>query len=80
MARASNDYLDKSDEELAADIADKKAELFNLRFQAATGQLDNTARLRQAKKDVARRLTEYRSREIAAYEALQASAQNEESA
>ena len=80
MARSPHDYLDKSDEELAADIAEKKAELFNLRFQFATGQLDNTSRLKQAKKDVARRLTEYRSREIAAYEALQAASQNEDSA
>lgn len=80
MAKSAHDYLEKSDEELAADIAEKKAELFNLRFQFATGQLDNTSRLKQAKKDVARRLTEYRSREIAAYEALQAASQNEDTA
>jgi large subunit ribosomal protein L29 len=39
-----------------------RQELFNLRFQHATGQLENTARLRQAKADVARALTEARQR------------------
>jgi large subunit ribosomal protein L29 len=41
-----------------------RTELFNLRFQHATGQLENTARLRQAKQDVARGLTVARSRGI----------------
>ncbi len=41
-----------------------RQELFNLRFQHATGQLENTARLRQAKTDLARALTEARERGI----------------
>lgn len=55
-----------SDEELTTKLKDCRAELFNLRFQMATGQLDNTARVGLVKKDVARILTEIRSRELAA--------------
>ena len=46
-----------SDEELARRLAESREELFNLRFQAATGALENTARLGVAKRDVARILT-----------------------
>jgi large subunit ribosomal protein L29 len=47
------------------EFADKaRQEVFNLRFQHATGQLENTARLRQAKKDLARALTVARQRGI----------------
>jgi large subunit ribosomal protein L29 len=47
------------------DFADKaRIEVFNLRFQHATGQLENTARLKQAKKDLARALTIARQRGI----------------
>ena len=52
--------------ELDQKLADLKAELFNLRFQMATSQLDNTARVKTVKKDIARVLTEQRAREIAA--------------
>ncbi len=45
------------DPELAHFIGDKRQELFNLRFQHATGQLENTARLGQAKRELARGLT-----------------------
>ena len=45
------------DPELAHFIGDKRQELFNLRFQRATGQLENTARLGQAKRELARGLT-----------------------
>ena len=55
-----------SDEALAEKLKDCRAELFNLRFQMATSQLDNTARVKNVKKDVARILTEMRAREIAA--------------
>ena len=55
-----------SDEALAEKLKDCRAELFNLRFQMATSQLDNTARVKNVKKDVARILTEMRGREIAA--------------
>jgi len=52
------------DAELAQKIKDTRAELFNLRFQLATGQLDNTARITDVKKDIARLHTEFRSREL----------------
>ena len=55
-----------SDEELAKKLEEGRAELFNLRFQMATSQLDNTARVKTVKKDIARVLTEQRAREIAA--------------
>lgn len=55
-----------SDEELMEALAEAKEERFNLRFQVATNQLDNTARLRQVKKDIARILTVMREREMAA--------------
>ena len=46
-----------SDEELTKRLAESREELFNLRFQAATGALDNTARLGLAKRGIARILT-----------------------
>ena len=45
-------------------VADRRQELFNLRFQHATGQLENTARLRQAKSALARGLTVARQRGV----------------
>ena len=42
-------------------LKEAKAELFNLRFQMATSQLDNTARVKQVKKDIARIMTEMRA-------------------
>lgn len=55
-----------SDQELQTKLKECRAELFNLRFQMATGQLDNTARVKLVKKDVARILTEIRARQLAA--------------
>ena len=55
-----------SSDDLNAKLKEARAELFNLRFQMATSQLDNTARVKQVKKDIARILTEQRAREIAA--------------
>ncbi len=52
-----------SDQELAKRVAESRDELFRLRFQAATGALENTARLAQAKRDVARLLTLKKERE-----------------
>ena len=63
---------DISDAELVQMFDDAKQELFNLRFQLATGQLENSARIGQVKKEVARAKTEIRSREIAVAEALAA--------
>ena len=74
----NKDFTELSDAELFARLSETKAELFHLRFQLATGQLDNVAAMSATKKDVARCLTELRVREIAAAEALEA-ASNEES-
>ena len=54
------------DKQLQDKLKECRSELFNLRFQMATSQLDNTARVTNVKKDVARILTEIRAREIAA--------------
>ena len=55
-----------SAEDLQVKLKEAKAELFNLRFQMATSQLDNTARVSHVKRDIARIQTEMRAREIAA--------------
>ena len=55
-----------SAEDLNAKLKEAREELFNLRFQMATSQLDNTARVRQVKKDIARVQTEMRARELRA--------------
>jgi large subunit ribosomal protein L29 len=55
---------DLKDQELIAKLIDAKQESFNLRFRNATGELENTARLAQAKRDVARLLTVAKERGI----------------
>jgi large subunit ribosomal protein L29 len=55
-----------SNEELAKRLDESREELFRLRFQVATGALENTARLKLAKNDVARILTVQRERERSA--------------
>jgi large subunit ribosomal protein L29 len=50
--------------EILEKLKDARAELFNLRFQLATGQLDNTGRINLVKKNIARLQTELRSREL----------------
>jgi large subunit ribosomal protein L29 len=52
--------------EIADKLKERRTELFNLRFQLATGQLDNPHRINVGKTDIARRHTELRAREIAA--------------
>ena len=52
-----SEYLAMKPEELAAKIAELKTELFNLRFQLATGQLENTMQIQVVKRDIARALT-----------------------
>jgi large subunit ribosomal protein L29 len=64
------DILDLSSDELVDRLAEARRELFNLRFQLATGQLDNTARMGEVRKDIARLLMVLREREIAEAEAL----------
>ena len=67
------------DEELLARIEGAKEELFNLRFQLATGQLDNPSRLRDVRHDMARIATVLRERELETeLEALLAKEQEEQ--
>ena len=61
-----------TDDELAKKLEEGRAELFNLRFQMATSQLDNTARVKTVKRDIARVQTEMRTRQIAADKAAAA--------
>jgi len=80
MAKTAN-LADLTFPELVAQLTEHKSELFNLRFQLATGQLDNNQRISKVKRDIARCLTELRTREIAAAEDLAAdAAHTEESA
>ncbi|HET6964786.1 MAG TPA: 50S ribosomal protein L29 [Acidimicrobiales bacterium] len=58
-----------SDDELDQKLLESKHELFNLRFQLATGKQDNSARLGQVRKEIARVATLLREREIEAAEA-----------
>lgn len=60
---------DLNETELAEKLAEAKVELFNLRFQLATGQLDNPMKLREARRDIARIKTIARARELAAKKA-----------
>ncbi|MBW3668345.1 MAG: 50S ribosomal protein L29 [Actinobacteria bacterium] len=67
--RRAAELRDVDDSELRTRLSEAKQELFNLRFQNVTGQLDNPARLGQVRKDVARINTLLRAREIAEAEA-----------
>ena len=69
---SSSPLRELTDNDLLTELAETKEELFNLRFQNVTGQLDNPSHIKQAKKQVARVLTELRAREIEAAEALEA--------
>ena len=60
----AKELRDMTDAELHTKINDLKSELFNLRFQLATGQLDNPMRIKGVKKDIARAKTVLRTREI----------------
>jgi large subunit ribosomal protein L29 len=62
---------DLNDADLRTRLADTKQELFNLRFRHVTGQLENSSRLGELRKDIARINTVLRQREIAAAEALE---------
>jgi large subunit ribosomal protein L29 len=62
-----------SDNDLIGTLNDSKEELFNLRFQLVTGQLDNYSRIKEVKKDIARAMTQLREREITAAEELEKS-------
>ncbi len=55
---------DLNDDELVRRLTESKEELFNLRFQVATGQLDNNRRLHHVRRDIARIYTVMREREL----------------
>jgi large subunit ribosomal protein L29 len=61
---AAADLRGSSEEELDGKLAEAKIELFNLRFQAATGQLESHGRLRAIRKEIARIYTVKREREL----------------
>ena len=61
---AAADLRNSSEEELNTKLAEAKVELFNLRFQAATGQLESHGRLRAVRKEIARIYTVKREREL----------------
>jgi large subunit ribosomal protein L29 len=62
LTRAS-ELRELSDDELGHRLAERRQELFNLRFQSVTGALENSARLRLAKREIARILTVVNERE-----------------
>ena len=60
----ANDIRELTTSEIEQKVKSLKEELFNLRFQLATGQLENTARIREVRKAIARMKTVIREREI----------------
>ena len=62
------DLRKMTNDELGEALAEAKEELFNLRFQTATNQLDNTTRIREVKRNIARIYTVIRQQEIAEYQ------------
>ncbi|HLQ95750.1 MAG TPA: 50S ribosomal protein L29 [Pseudogracilibacillus sp.] len=60
----ANEIRDLTTAEIEQNVKSMKEELFNLRFQLATGQLENTARIKQVKKSIARLKTVTREREL----------------
>ncbi len=69
-------YRDLDDAALVQELAEVKDALFKLRFQNATGQLDDVSAVKKHRKQVARINTELRAREIAAHEALGTTREN----
>ena len=63
-ATEAQELRSASDDELLSRLREAKEELFNLRFQVATGQLDNNARLRTVRRGIARIYTVMREREL----------------
>jgi large subunit ribosomal protein L29 len=64
-----SEFREMTNAELIEALAEAKEEKFNLRFQLATNQLDNHARIKDVKQDIARILTVLRERELAAVDA-----------
>ena len=61
----ANEFVSMSKDQLTEKVAELKKELFNLRFQLATGQLQNTMQITAVKRDIARALTVLRQQEKA---------------
>jgi large subunit ribosomal protein L29 len=64
MSKLTGELRDLPDDELFVRVEQSKEELFNLRFQLATGQLDNPTRIKQLRHDIARTLTVLRERHL----------------
>jgi large subunit ribosomal protein L29 len=62
----ATEIKDMAESDLQQKLKDARVELFNLRFQLATGQLDNPGKIKNVKRDIARLHTEMRAREIEA--------------
>lgn len=62
--KRASDLREKSDDDLVTELNDAKETLFNLRFQAATGQLESHGRLQAVRRDIARIYTVMREREL----------------
>jgi large subunit ribosomal protein L29 len=72
MAVTAGEIRALGDDEIVTRLREAKEELFNLRFQVATGQLDNNRRLQQIRRDIARIYTVLRERELGiTYEAVE---------
>ena len=67
----AKEIRDLTTSEIETNVKEMKEELFNLRFQLATGQLENTARIKEVRKTIARMKTTIREREISAARANQ---------
>ena len=72
MSKQAAELRELNDVELGHRLGEAKEELFNLRFQNATGQLDNTARLKTVRRDIARIYTVLTERELGIIEAVEA--------
>jgi large subunit ribosomal protein L29 len=68
--KQASELREMHDDALEVRLAEEKHTLFNLRFQNATGELDNVARFKEVRKNIARIHTIMRSREIEAHESL----------
>jgi len=68
MTKEADQLRDVADDELETKLAEAKHELFNLRFQLVTGQLDNPMQIKVVRKQVARILTLMRERELEMHE------------
>lgn len=64
------EFRDMTSEEILQKIVELKQELFNLRFQAATAQLDNPMRIKEVRRDIARAKTVLKERELSEAKAM----------